>query len=137
MAKKINLLLKVTLAVVCFSALLLAVALSAATPPPAQAAEMYDYVLSAEKNIPAADVAMIVHKSGTGYYAMTASGSSVTVTEVYLQDNDTKIDASKTNVDNKLLWKIVSAGDTDVEIESLASASYNKLYAYNSVSLSN
>ncbi len=137
MAKKINLLLKVTLAVVCFSALLLAVALSAATPPPAQAAEMYDYVLSAEKNIPAADVAMIVHKSGTGYYAMTASGSSVTVTEVYLQDNDTKIDASKTNVDNKLLWKIVSAGGTDVEIESLASASYNKLYAYNSVSLSN
>ena len=125
MAKKRNLLLTTLLAVVCLTALLVASFVVGGGESPAQAETRTGYVKSESTKISASNAALIVHKSGEKYYAMTM-GSSLTVTEVFLTSDGAQIDTEKTNVTNKMLWKIAESSGM-VSISCNGDTRYNCL----------
>ena len=101
MAKKMNLLLTLTLAVVCLAALLGAVLLPTATP--AQAAD-YEYVKTTFPTASDTPILML-GKYNNVYYAVTANGTSLKVTKV-----DVEGDKVTSAVTDDMLWIVGKSG---------------------------
>lgn len=105
MAKKMNLLLTLSLAVICLAALLLGLTLPL-NATPAQAAE-FEYVKSSAASFTISETPVVLVGKGTDnlYYAMTANGTSLKSTAVTIEGD--KITSAITN---DMLWIVEKNG---------------------------